>query len=156
MCIQQKEWNGWEKINKNLKTSFYHIPKLTFFKIQFYYIIPLKLKFNIKFSFSIDGTYANKMGNFVNDAQHFSNCEVSIVLVKEIPHLCLFAISNMEIGEELRYDYGEESKKLWWRKHVSISTSLRRRKKVIKIYFKKFMKQLNCLTLIVKILFCER
>ena len=34
------------------------------------------------------------------------------------PHLCLFAIEDIEVGEELRYNYGEDKKLLWWRAKV--------------------------------------
>lgn len=59
------------------------------------------------------------MGNFVNDSKKSANCEVSVVIVHKVPHLCLFATEDLEEGEELRYDYGDNPKLLWWRENVS-------------------------------------
>jgi hypothetical protein len=36
------------------------------------------------------------------------------------PRLCLFALRDIEAGEELSYDYGDE-KNLWWRAVVSLT-----------------------------------
>ena len=44
--------------------------------------------------------------------------EARIVIVEEFPHVCLFATTDIDIGSELRYNYGDGSKKLWWRKEV--------------------------------------
>lgn len=35
------------------------------------------------------------------------------------PYLCLFATRDIEPGWEIRYDYGETEKKMWWRKMVN-------------------------------------
>ena len=57
----------------------------------------------------------------VNDAEHGSpkeNTCVRVVMVDGRPHLCIFATKDINIGEELRYDYGIAD--LPWRKKVSI------------------------------------
>lgn len=77
----------------------------------------------IYFISSIDGTSANRLGNFVNDSSD-GNCECQVVMYENIPHLCLFAKEDIEIGEELRYNYGEDKKFLWWRTEVQFALIL--------------------------------
>lgn len=70
--------------------------------------------------FSIDATNnIYDIGRMVNDAQPETveeNVLIKIVVVDQLPHLCLFALRDIEIGEELRYDYGIDD--LPWRKKV--------------------------------------
>ena len=40
------------------------------------------------------------------------------VVVNGRPHLCLFAITDIGVWTELRYDYKDDGK-LWWRNNVS-------------------------------------
>ena len=40
--------------------------------------------------------------------------------VDGVPFLCLFAYNDIEIGDELRYDYGENKNELQWRSEVHI------------------------------------
>jgi len=54
----------------------------------------------------------------VNDAKH-GNCKMKKVSVDDKIHLCLFAVTDIAIGDELRYDYGETSKQLYWRNKVT-------------------------------------
>ncbi|KAH3723646.1 hypothetical protein DPMN_049440 [Dreissena polymorpha] len=45
----------------------------------------------------------------VNDAPKGDpacHCEMRIVGIEGRPYLCIFAKRNIELGEELRYDYG--------------------------------------------------
>lgn len=69
-------------------------------------------------TFSIDATYERTgKGRMVNDSapdDPMMNSKMMIVEVNGEPHLCLFAIRKISVGEELRYDYGE--KHLPWRK----------------------------------------
>ena len=61
-------------------------------------------------------------GRMVNDVQKgdpLENCSVNVVIVDKVPHLCMFAVRAIEVGEELRYDYGDT--KLPWRKKVKSS-----------------------------------
>ncbi|WAR06263.1 hypothetical protein MAR_021632, partial [Mya arenaria] len=32
-----------------------------------------------------------------------------------VPHICLFASKTIHIGDEIRYDYGDDSGNLFWR-----------------------------------------
>lgn len=55
----------------------------------------------------------------INDAEHGSpeeNVCVKIVIVDRLPHLCIFALKDIQSGDELRYDYGIAD--LPWRKKV--------------------------------------
>lgn len=65
----------------------------------------------------MDATFSNGLGRLVNDAPlNKSNCNSVIRKVKEgtATYLTLYALRDIEIGEELRYDYGV--KDLPWRK----------------------------------------
>lgn len=44
--------------------------------------------------------------------------------VEDRPHLALFAVRDINTGEELRYDYGETSKYLPWRRKSKITNIL--------------------------------
>lgn len=53
----------------------------------------------------------------VNDASPGSkeeNVVLKIVVANKNPHICMFAKRDIEIGEELRYDYNDPN--LPWRK----------------------------------------
>ena len=63
------------------------------------------------------------MFNF-NDSKVSANGKSSVVIFRNIPHLCFFAQENMEEGEELRYDYQDNPKALWWRKLVRIQSTI--------------------------------
>ena len=68
-------------------------------------------------SFSIDATFSKGLGRLVNDAPSSkSNCNSVMRKVKEgsETYLVLYALRDIKIGEELRYDYGV--KDLSWRK----------------------------------------
>ena len=67
------------------------------------------------FFYSIDGTFHKTPGHYINDAVATkANVIVKKVVVSNTPHLCFFAYRDINIGDELRYDYG--SKDLEWRK----------------------------------------
>jgi len=40
------------------------------------------------------------------------------VMVDGLPHLCLFATTNVPIGQELRFNYGDDNNRLYWRQKV--------------------------------------
>eukprot|EP00794_Sanderia_malayensis_P021065 gene21065-23119_t len=44
------------------------------------------------------------LGRLVNDSNK-PNCVMKLVANDNVPHLCLFAIRDIQAGEELRYDY---------------------------------------------------
>lgn len=55
-------------------------------------------------------------GRMVNDAEKgdpLQNSAIKIIEIEGDPHLCIFATRDINVGEELRYDYGE--KDLPWR-----------------------------------------
>ncbi|XP_034538605.1 uncharacterized protein LOC117812108 isoform X3 [Notolabrus celidotus] len=57
------------------------------------------------------------LGRLVNDNHKSPNCIMKKVIVNNKPHLCLFAVKNIEIGSELDYNYGDSK---WpWRKKVT-------------------------------------
>lgn len=68
---------------------------------------------------SIDATDCDRLCKFVNDAEKGSSNNNSVMKLEVFnnqPKLCLYASRDIEIGEELRYDYGE--KNLPWRKVI--------------------------------------
>jgi len=40
------------------------------------------------------------------------------VVVDSRPHLCLFATTNIAVAEELRFNYGDDANRLYWRQKV--------------------------------------
>ena len=48
----------------------------------------------------------------VNQSKKSANAVPKVFTVNGVPRLCLMAIRDIEVGEELLYDYGE------WRKDV--------------------------------------
>lgn len=58
-------------------------------------------------SFSIDAAVENgSLGRLVNDDHVNPNCRVKKIVADRKPHLVLFALQNIERGDELTYDYG--------------------------------------------------
>lgn len=58
-----------------------------------------------------------RKGRLCNDGiEEEKNCCLRIVTVDNIPHLCIFALRDVNNGEELRYDYGVSN--LPWRRKV--------------------------------------
>jgi hypothetical protein len=45
-------------------------------------------------------------------------------MVHEKPCLALFATKNIQRGNEVRYDYGDEEANLWWRKVCLVSVNV--------------------------------
>ncbi|KAG7501391.1 zinc finger MYM-type protein 4-like [Solea senegalensis] len=64
------------------------------------------------------------LGRLVNDDDTSPNCEMRKVVFEGEPHLCLFALRQIAIGEEITYNYGD-SPYLWRSKasHFRSSTS---------------------------------
>ncbi|XP_053181600.1 N-lysine methyltransferase KMT5A-A-like [Scomber japonicus] len=57
------------------------------------------------------------LGRLVNDNHKSPNCVMKKVIVNNRPHLCLFAVRNIEVGTELDYNYGDSK---WpWRQKVT-------------------------------------
>ena len=72
--------------------------------------------------FSIDACATQgHICQFVNDAnRNKANCMMKRQEVNNVPRLCLFALQDLKRGEELQYDYGDNSKNLWWRRKVRV------------------------------------
>ncbi|XP_056611035.1 uncharacterized protein LOC130427530 [Triplophysa dalaica] len=47
------------------------------------------------------------LGRLVNDEHKYPNCTIKTVEVNQQPHLCLFAVRDIEPGEEINYSYGD-------------------------------------------------
>ncbi|KAI4879046.1 hypothetical protein NFI96_029252 [Prochilodus magdalenae] len=57
------------------------------------------------------------LGRLVNDDQRNPNCKMKKIIVSGRPHMCLFAVQNIDPGEEITYNYGDDP---WpWRLLVS-------------------------------------
>ena len=55
-------------------------------------------------NFSIDGTFSEQLGSFVNDGKgEGENCKMRLQVVGGRPYLCLFSIKMIQKGCELRY-----------------------------------------------------
>ncbi|XP_052097931.1 N-lysine methyltransferase KMT5A-like [Mytilus californianus] len=68
-------------------------------------------------SLSIDATFSKQKGRFVNDGVGADeNAVMKKIVVDRSPHLVLFAIRDINSGDEVRYDYGDASRNLPWRK----------------------------------------
>ncbi|XP_065671733.1 uncharacterized protein LOC136089609 [Hydra vulgaris] len=72
--------------------------------------------------YCIDGTEDTNLGVFVNDSKA-GNCAMHIKVFGNMPHLCLYALKDIEKGTELRYNYN--SVNLWWRKLKSTRESFK-------------------------------
>lgn len=58
----------------------------------------------------------DSFGRLVNDELKTPNCKMKLVKADGKPHLCLFAIRDIDQGEEITYDYGGTD---WhWRQEV--------------------------------------
>lgn len=68
--------------------------------------------------FSIDASREDgSLGRLVNDCHTSPNCKMKRLTVQGKPHLCLFAIENIQAETEITYDYGDSQ---WpWRNLVS-------------------------------------
>ena len=49
----------------------------------------------------------------VNDGAN-GNCRMKMVRNGRVPYRCLFALSTIQPGEELFYDYVDKESCLWW------------------------------------------
>ena len=67
--------------------------------------------------YSIDATYDDRLGKFVNDSAK-PNTVIKSVIVDGSVHLCMFALKEITNGDELRYNYNAPG--LFWRKVCNI------------------------------------
>lgn len=71
-----------------------------------------------KLFYSVDATFSPRLGKMVNDATgKQQNAAMRQITVDGKLHLAMFAIKDVEEGEEVRYDYGVRD--LPWRKKKS-------------------------------------
>lgn len=61
-----------------------------------------------------DGTF----GRIANDDHENPNCRMKKIDVNGKPHLCLFTLKDIKVGEEITYDYGGDD--CPWRMQVCI------------------------------------
>ena len=52
----------------------------------------------------------------VNDDDKHPNCVMKLVEFDKLPHLCLFALQDIQCNTELRYNYGKGD--YYWRREV--------------------------------------
>ncbi|WAR20332.1 KMT5A-like protein [Mya arenaria] len=75
--------------------------------------------FHFKGEERIDATAdTQRLAKFVNDAPLRNpkcNAKMKLVVFGGRPRLCLFALRDIKFGEEIRYDYGEDDRLLFWR-----------------------------------------
>ncbi|CAF0808135.1 unnamed protein product [Rotaria sordida] len=61
--------------------------------------------------FCVDATEeTNRLGRLINHSRKNSNCQPKVFVVRDQPRLILVALRDIEIDEELFYDYGERRK----------------------------------------------
>jgi histone-lysine N-methyltransferase SETD8 len=61
--------------------------------------------------FSVDATKESPyLGRLVNHSARKPNLKTKIVEIKSIPHLVLVAKRQIDVGEELCYDYGDRTR----------------------------------------------
>ncbi|UJR25962.1 hypothetical protein I4U23_007310 [Adineta vaga] len=61
--------------------------------------------------YCVDATEeTNRLGRLINHSRKNSNCQPKVFTVRDQPRLILVALRDIEIGEELFYDYGERRK----------------------------------------------
>lgn len=72
----------------------------------------------------IDATHVSHgLCRFVNDEKH-GNAVMKLKIFNNYPRLCLFAAKNIDPGEEIRYDYGDENAP--WRKKYRVNREERK------------------------------
>lgn len=68
---------------------------------------------------SIDATFSSGLGRLVNDAPlRKANCAMRKIKHDSKTYLALYALRDIQVGEELRYDYGVKG--LPWRNKKGI------------------------------------
>lgn len=72
---------------------------------------------------SFDGSREDEsFGRLVNDEHRRPNCKMKTIDVNGEPHLCLFAVDDIQEGEEITYDYG--GKDCPWRTQVCLTVHI--------------------------------
>ena len=74
------------------------------------------IAFIVFFSFcSIDATHSDGLGRLFNDEEKRPNAVMKKTVTNTRVSLCLFALCNISAGDEIRYDYGPDDGKMYWR-----------------------------------------
>jgi len=95
---------------------------------------------------SIDATEDDgSLGRLVNDEHRRPNCVMKLLEVDGSPHLCLFAVTDLLPGTELRYNYGDGH--YIWRSKVSWHSLLRVEMKFVPYTVWQICKMCYALTL---------
>lgn len=92
----------------------YIIAKLNSSDCTFFYLFCI---LGLVFRIDASKTTSEKFAGLINDAECGTkecNSKMKLLVVKDYPRLCLFATRDIDAGEEIRYDYGEDSNKLPW------------------------------------------
>jgi SET domain. len=70
--------------------------------------------------FSIDATLTDCLAKFINDSpDDYANSSMKKVFLDGQPMLVLKAKRDIEVHEEIRYNYGDKENKMFWRENVS-------------------------------------
>jgi histone-lysine N-methyltransferase SETD8 len=56
---------------------------------------------------SVDATKSGRIGRLINHSRTNPNLRTQLFVVDGMPRLGLCAVRDVEVGTELRYDYGE-------------------------------------------------
>ncbi|CAF0768320.1 unnamed protein product [Didymodactylos carnosus] len=61
--------------------------------------------------YCVDATdETNRLGRLINHSRKGCNCQAKVLVIKDQPRLILIASRDINVGEELLYDYGERRK----------------------------------------------
>ena len=63
----------------------------------------------------IDATHSDGLGRLFNDEEKRPNAVMKKIVTNTRVSLCLFALRNISAGDEIRYDYGPDDGKMYWR-----------------------------------------
>lgn len=70
----------------------------------------------ICFTFRLDATLDDgSLGRLCNDEWRTPPANVRVIEdpLDKVPHLCIFAVTDMAVGDEIRYNYGKGLKYVW-------------------------------------------
>jgi hypothetical protein len=74
------------------------------------------LAFLLRLLVSVDATMSDGIARYCNDEVEMPNARVKKIVTEKI-HLCLFALRDVHVGDEIRYDYGPDvGNNMPWRK----------------------------------------
>ena len=63
--------------------------------------------FTVDQATTLDAVYAGNLMRFANHStEALANCSIRLVFAQAMPRVCLYSKRNIDIGEELFFDYG--------------------------------------------------